>query len=646
VPNLPTAAATRRHPFFAVAVISVVFAVTVICYWPSLNGPFMFDDIPNLELLGDHGGLDSFDTYVEFISSAQAGPLGRPLSLISFTINGRDWPTDPRPFRVTNLIIHLVNGLLVLLLARSIFATRYDDETALKLGLVCMALWILHPLLVSSTAYIIQRMTQLASLFIMTGLLCYLHGRRMLAEAPRRGWTWIIAGMGISGTLAVLSKESGILLPLYALVMELTLFSGTPLLLRHRRGLIVLLCGPLLLALGYLVSVWDGLHFGFEFRPFSMKERLLTQSVVIVEYLRQIFVPAMSGLSFIHDDFPISTSLLRPPATLVSLIGVATLAILAIWRRRKWPIVSFGILWFLAGHSLEAGPFALELYFDHRNYLPLIGPLVLVCSLIPLLPGQLRRVVPLVLIIFFCFEAFLTWQSARLWSDHDLMMRVALVDRPDSLRAQQHVANTYVLAGQYEQALEVQRSIARNFPDHTSTRLSILNLQCLGGTLRPEQVVAIRSYVENGPHDYQLVSFFQALLSTATRGSCNAYSLVDLQETLDAVLRNPIMVKNPKTRGAAHYFKGIAYEQAGQLDVAIDQLNLSYDAWPEIDIRLQQVVWLLSHGRADEAETYLDRARQHLSKRFWRRGLREADMQALQQGIDEMRRPMKNQQGL
>ena len=622
----------------------MVFAVTVVCYWPSLSGPFMFDDVPNLELLGDRGGLDSFDTYVEFISSAQAGPLGRPVSLISFTINGRNWPTDPLPFRVTNLVIHLVNGLLVLLLARSIFATRYDDQTALKLGLVCMALWILHPLLVSSTAYVIQRMTQLASLFIMIGLLCYLHGRRLLADAPWRGWTWILAGMGISGTLAVLSKESGVLLPLYALVMELTLFDGKLLPPRHRRSLVALLCAPLLLILGYLVSVWDGLHFGFEFRPYSLEERLLTQGVVIVEYLRQIFVPTMSGLGFIQDDFPISTSLLRPPATLVSLIFVAALFVLAIWRRKQWPIASFGILWFLAGHSLEAGPIALELYFEHRNYLPMIGPLVLVCALILSLPVQLRRVVPFVLLLFFCFEAFLTWQSARLWSDQDLMMRVALVDHPDSLRAQQHVANTYVLAGQYEQALEVQRSIASNFPDHTSTRLSILNLRCLGGTLRPEQVDATHSYVENGTHDFQLVSFFQALLSTAARRSCDAYNLANFQETLDAVLRNPVMARNLTTRGAAHYFKGIAYGKAGQIDAAVNQLNLSYDASPEIDIPLQQVVWLLSQGRANEAEKYLDRARQHLGQRFWRRGLREADLQALQQSIDEMRRPMLNKQ--
>ena len=641
---MPTAAATRRHPLSAVAVISVVFALTVVCYWPSLSGPFMFDDVPNLELLGDRGGLDSFDTYVEFISSAQAGPLGRPVSLISFTINGRNWPTDPFPFRVTNLIIHLVNGLLVLLLARSIFATRYDDKTALKLGLICMALWLLHPLLVSSTAYIIQRMTQLASLFVMTGLLCYLHGRKLLAELPWRGWTWIVAGMGISGTLAVLSKESGVLLPLYALVMELTLFESKSLPLRHRRSLVALLCAPLLLILGYFVSVWDGLHFGFEFRPYSLEERLLTQGVVIVEYLRQIFAPAMSGLGFVHDDFPVSTSLLRPPATLVSLIVIVALAILAIWRRKKWPILSFGILWFLAGHSLEAGPIALELYFEHRNYLPMIGPLVIVCSLIPMLPDQLRRVVPVVLVLFFCFEAFLTWQSAKLWSDQDFMMRVALVDHPGSLRARQHVANTYILAGQYEQALEVQQSIAASFPEHTSTRLSILNLQCLSGTLRPEQVDATHSYVENGPHDFQLVSFFQALLSTAARRSCDSYSLTHFQETLDAVLRNPTMTRNPTTRGAAHYFKGIAYGKAGQIDAAVEQLDLSYGASPEIDIPLQQVVWLLSQGRADEAETYLDRARQHLGQRFWRRGLREADLQTLQQRIDETRRPALNQQ--
>jgi len=142
----------RRHLVGIASGISAAFLLTVICYWPSLSGPFLFDDIPNLEVMGERGGLTSADNYIEFIMSARSGPLGRPLSLASFTLDGQAWPTDPRPFRITNLIIHLINGLFVFLLVRLIFSTAYKRETAENLAFLCMTLWLLHPLLVSTTA--------------------------------------------------------------------------------------------------------------------------------------------------------------------------------------------------------------------------------------------------------------------------------------------------------------------------------------------------------------------------------------------------------------------------------------------------------------------------------------------------------------
>ncbi|MBT8108696.1 MAG: hypothetical protein KJP17_10695 [Gammaproteobacteria bacterium] len=618
-------------------VIAVVL-VTVVGYWPSLDGPFVFDDVPNLQLLGERGGVDSYDAFLEFVASAESGPLGRPLSLASFVLNGDTWPTDPRPFRVTNLLIHIVNGLLIFVLARQLFATLHDREAATRLALLCMALWMVHPLLVSTTAYVIQRMTQLASLFMLAGLICYAHGRNLLPQAPRRGWTWILAGMGTGGALALLSKESGILLPLYALVIEFTVFAAATLPRQHRRALVAILCLPLAALLGYMAVTWEALRLGFEFRPFTAGERLLTQTVVLVDYLQQVFAPHLSGLGIIHDDVAVSRGLLEPPATIISLFVIVALIGIAFWRRKRWPLFSLGILWFFAGHSLEAGPLPLELYFDHRNYLPLFGPLIAVCSLLPLLPAQLRRVAPVVIVVFFALELFLTWQSARLWSDEDLMMRTALVDHPHSLRAQQHVANRQIIGRQYEEALATQQAIATRFPEHTATRLSVLNLSCILGRLTPEEIAESLRFIESSAYDTQIVGFLAPLMATSAAGVCPAYDADAFQATVDALLRNPVLGRNAEIRGAAHYFKGMAYERSGQLYDALRHLDLSYDAHPGIDIRLQQVVWLLQRGKADEALRYLGLAEQYRRERFWRRNFRDADMKVLRQQVEQLRK--------
>src|SRR6185312_15539881 len=141
-------------------------------------------------------------------------------------------------------ILHLVNGaLLALLLARlgrllcagtrprrpkaapacglepphesasGANATAWRIDLAALLG---AALWLLHPLLVSTTLYIVQREAMLPATFILAGLLAWLHGRERLREGHlRSGLAWICIGLGGCTVLAVLAKANGALLPLY-----------------------------------------------------------------------------------------------------------------------------------------------------------------------------------------------------------------------------------------------------------------------------------------------------------------------------------------------------------------------------------------------------------------------------------------------
>jgi tetratricopeptide (TPR) repeat protein len=628
----------QRHLAMIFAGISAAFLLTVLCYWSSLNGPFVFDDIPNLSLLGDGGGLTSLEKYFEFIFSAQSSTLGRPLSLWSFTLDGQNWPTDPHPFRVTNLLIHLANGLLIFALTRLIFSTAHKRETASKLALLCMALWLLHPLLVSTTAYIVQRMTQLSALFTLAGLLCYMHGRRHLAEEARKGWYWIIGGMGFFGTLALLSKETGILLPGFALILEVTVFGSDDLSRRTRRFLLTLFWLPLIALVTYFAINWQSLAASFDYRPFSLSERLMTQAIVLVDYLLQVTVPRLSGLGIFHDDYPISRGLLSPVATLASVAVIVALIVFAVRARKKWPFISLGILWFFVGHSLEAGPLALELYFEHRNYLPLLGPLIAIISLLPFLSRRFLRLVPVVIVLVIIMESFITWQAAVPWGNEDRLMQTALIEHPGSLRAQQYVANRYIIHGMYQEALETQKAIAEQYPRHASTRLSILNLNCLLGVLATEQVQATVQSIKHAEYDSQIVQFLRPLVSNVTAGSCDALDSRKLQTILDSFLLSPNMGQNSILRGAVNYHKGILYKESGNLNEALKSLDSSYEARPNIDIRLQQVVWLLASGRIDEAQHYLDLARQHEYGFFSISNLRDADLNSLQQQIDNARR--------
>ena len=94
-------------------VLTVILALTWWAYHPGLSGDFLFDDFGSLPTLGATGPVDNWATFWRYITSGGADPNGRPLTLLTFLIDARDWPASPYPFKVTNVILHLINGALL-----------------------------------------------------------------------------------------------------------------------------------------------------------------------------------------------------------------------------------------------------------------------------------------------------------------------------------------------------------------------------------------------------------------------------------------------------------------------------------------------------------------------------------------------------
>src|SRR5690606_37994877 len=122
---------------------------------------------------------------IRFITEGVAGPLGRPLALASFVPQAYAWPDLPSAFLYINICIHLLNGVLVVwfiyCLTRARDATSQAGWFAVMTGFV----WMVLPILVSSSLLIVQRMTTLSATFTLFGLIGYLYCRRLLEEKPR-----------------------------------------------------------------------------------------------------------------------------------------------------------------------------------------------------------------------------------------------------------------------------------------------------------------------------------------------------------------------------------------------------------------------------------------------------------------------------
>jgi len=352
-------------------------ALAAAMYAPGLRGGFLFDDYANLPALGESGPIVHWAIFWRYITSGHADPTGRPLTMLTFLLDARNWPANPYPFKRDNLILHLFNGLLLaqLLLQLGRLVVRDGNpkriETAAILG---TAFWLLHPLFVSTTLYIVQREAMLPVSFTLLGLLLWLRGREaLLRNRIAIGLFWIVLGLGACTLLGVLSKANGILLPALALVLEYALLRSTsnppPQGLTYRRIMLLFAWLPAAIVACYLLDqAFNGLVYGISAaRPWTLGQRLLTEPRVLMDYLGLLWLPRPFTPGLFNDQVQVSTSLWSPITTLPALLAVAGL-IAAAWHwRHQHPALAAAVLFYFVGQSLESSTVALELYFEHRN---------------------------------------------------------------------------------------------------------------------------------------------------------------------------------------------------------------------------------------------------------------------------------------
>ena len=451
----------RLPLFILLAVLGVgVFGV----YAPGLQGPFVFDDYPNI-VANKLVAVDTLDG--EELRDAAFSLGSRPyphrgLARLSFALNyyfaGGQF--DAFAFKLTNVVIHVLNGLLVywlsvLLLRRYAGVARAPSAEAgwsamqSYLPLLVAALWVLHPIQLTSVLYVVQRMTSMAAFFVLAGLVLFVAGRIRLESGRASGLAWMFAGLAGGVGLGYFCKQNAVLLPFYAFLVELFFFrhEALPRVARRRLyGFYALTVGlPVLAGLAGLVFAWDVIVAGYAHRDFTPWERLLTESRVLFFYLGLLLVPHIRAFGLYHDDIALSTGLLEPWTTLVSVLAWAVLVGLALWGVRRRALWSFAVLWYLVGHSLESSLVSLELVYEHRNYVPSFGILFavayyLVNGLNRLANG--RRLVYPVAGLLVVVLAFTTFTRAGIWGDRYTVIEFSLRNHPNSSRTHGEFAIT------------------------------------------------------------------------------------------------------------------------------------------------------------------------------------------------------------
>jgi tetratricopeptide (TPR) repeat protein len=450
----PKASPYRQH----MIVFATLAIVLLTIYSNSFYGVWHFDDFDNV---GINPGVHVKSLTWEELKKTFfiRGQIGRSFAYFTFGLNYYFGGLEVFGYHVVNFIIHLFSALFLFLFLNETLRLpslrEHYGEKAFVISFIAALLWAVNPVQVTSVTYLVQRMSSMAGLFFIMAMFFYVRGRTSSSRATA----------GIFFTLCIIafllsfgSKENAVMLPVVLWFYDLFFIQG--LTSRNIRKNIIILA-PIVfavIAIGLLYRDFSSLIQGYDTRPFSMAERLMTQPRVIFFYISLLFYPIPSRLTLLYD-VDISRSLFQPWTTFPALVALFLIVGLALLSARRWPLFSFCVLFFFINHVVEGSFIPLEMVYEHRNYIPsmmLFLPLaVLVVAAIQRF--SYNRVYQAVIVAVLSFvivdQGHTTYMRNDILADEKTLWLDNLEKAPNSSRVHALLGKTLLNEGEYQQAL-------------------------------------------------------------------------------------------------------------------------------------------------------------------------------------------------
>jgi tetratricopeptide (TPR) repeat protein len=425
----------------------VALLATLVAFSPALRAPFAFDDVD---------AIPSNPTIRQLSTSLAPPPRlavsSRPIVNFSLALNyaaneafGVDQSSTGTSatvvYHVTNLLLHLLCGVLLFGVARRTLAIPklggWANEGANSFALVAMTLWLLHPIQTEAVDYLIQRTELLVSLFYLATLYASIRGWD--ASTPARRALWLAAGV-VACFLGMASKEVMVTAPVVVLVYDRVfrvsswreLFGD-----RARRWFYAGLAASWLL-LGALVAGGgraDSAGFGLGLRWYAY---LYSQGWAIAHYLLLMFWPG--DLRFDYGFAPV-----RGIGGLIGGMVVLTIAVAALvvaFRSKRWWI-AFLVAWFfiLLAPSSSVLPIQTEIAAERRVYLASAALVVaIVIAAGYALRSRRREFLGAAAVVALVFLG-LTMRRSALYANPEALWRDAIAKAPANPRAYDNLAS-------------------------------------------------------------------------------------------------------------------------------------------------------------------------------------------------------------
>lgn len=469
----------------------LLLLLCLVCYSNTFNVSFHFDDLHNIT---QNTKLHIDNLYPGTIYDALFGDSGkkkfyRPVSNLSIALNWYFGKTDVTGYHIVNLGIHILTAFFLYLTMVNLFSSpnlagRFRGDEYF-IAILAATLWAVNPIQTQAVTYIVQRMAAMTALFYIMGIYFYVKAR-ICHHRHKKIRILFFSGVLISFFLAIGSKENAILLPLSLFLLEVIFFKKTsdP---QTRKKLILtgMIITVFIMVSGFVFFLNGGgvesILNGYNVRTFTISERILTEFRVLIFYLTQIFYPIADRLSLDHE-IVLSTGFFSPWTTLPAIFCVLMLIVIAVWQIKKTPLLSFAILFFFLNHVVESSVIALELIFEHRNYLPSLFLFLPIASGLKWLINYYteKKIMAMSLI---CFSTILiimlgmgTYIRNMAWADGKTLWEDTLEKAPGKARPYQNLATSYYARiGDHERIMALLEK-AMYLSDSTRHKAEVISL--------------------------------------------------------------------------------------------------------------------------------------------------------------------------
>jgi protein O-mannosyl-transferase len=381
----------------------ILTLLTVLFYWKSLSYPFQFDDLANIS---KHFAI-RFDNPLNrwwFHTRWMADWLNR--------FNYQIGLFNPFPYRVVNLIIHIITGLLVffliLELCNFLEKKNFLYKNSLLIAFVTAALFLLHPVQTQTVSYVIQaRMEGLATMFIVATIFAYVTFFSVKDIFLRVFWLHMTAVFGI---LSCGTKEIMVVTPLLILLVDWFFISQAQWVNFKKRFLFYAIFGAFSLILIYHYVGFDIIWRTLSLKATTTNNRgniltdnafdiitplhfLISEFKVMVHYLLMFLWPSIICVEY---DWKLSNSFFSSDSFFPFLILMAVLSVVIYTlAKKKTTFIAFGLCWFFICIAPRTTIFpSAELLCDYKTYLASIGWLfVLAVILVSVVQFAVKKIV-------------------------------------------------------------------------------------------------------------------------------------------------------------------------------------------------------------------------------------------------------------